>query len=1060
MANPNLSSWLPPLGATEVQADGVALPKRAVINVIGVPTSDDADAEATVIDFTGLLGGNGAEVVTLVGTGTGTAGRFEIGDLLCSANDPADEGKMKLATSANLANAGIVKHALLEVGFDGDEKNVAGSGDKVAASVLGLSGAATADTVVVDTATGRAVRKLDSAVLASDHVLGRCDKQGNTTLEPRAPGAVYAAVATVGNVLAADGSSFRSRRDVYNFADFKVGGAYPDETGATAVDAYWRLAITTMGNRTKLWVPKPINYFLMQWDGASVDGPIKAYNDNAGGNKSGLHIVGEGPGAANTAAYHFRVASKIKRGTAASVTARTNGGPLTFTADDTLETIAYVGLDMPTGTRITVSTTGTLPAPLVGGATVYYTIRQSSTTSKLATTLANALAGTAINITTTGTGTQTLDPGDYHQTWTVDPAAGITAANKARWIGRTFNSYGAATDGNNCDGAMIVDAGDNFLRVSNRNDTAAATDANNAAISWSIDEPVLDFRGADNRLEGLSFGMIGAGDIGCFLELNHPPGTGQRAVTRSQVVQCTFGSDAPSSGYYRDCIRIAQNIVCTDLTYFDHRGKNGLGEWQWTHPTQVSESIIHACAFVATAAIGARSAIALWSGSAQSKNNHITQCTFVRQMIGICVPFDLRAGGVWTSTGLAHFDVISCQSQQNFDSIIQAGGYASDIIRIDNLYGENVARVFKGLYTGSSPVAITNPYIISSVATEHPSGAWIDTNATIITINGGTIDYGNGSVPHLSHRGTQTNREAVIAIRDFTILGTTNYLTEFGTRQTLLRAPYDFGAGGQKLGFKIDGGAQVDVTFSQANFNAVLGYTVNLRRVSAREVAAMIANYVAGSKAWGDGDNAAVFVRSATNTASGSVRVEAPLSGTSANTILGFGLAATSTNRAQTRLAKDSFNLADWGFSTGTAGKVWLILEAVRRLNKSTLAQDVINNVNKRINSGALGGMQLDNVVSLNGPNANSVSCKNFNGSKDITDADVTALAVTVTLPNAEEDAAYLVSGLALTDKVGTPATKTVKVKQGSQTTSQFQVLLDATPGGGNTLTLNWMLTR
>lgn len=1003
----------------------------------------------------GLISGT-SEQVTLTGT-------VAIGDVVCSANDAATATKVALATAANLANGGAAGiRVMLEAGTVGQNKSAAGPGDIIAPSVLGLVAGATTDTVIINTTTGRASRVATTAVLASDWVLGHCDKQGNTTIDPRAPGTVSEPTATVSTILAADGNRFRARRDVYNFADFKVSGAYPDETGVVAVDAHVRLAFSTMASRTKLWVPKPSAFYRLEWSGSSVDGPLKVYNDDSGGNKRGFHIVGEGPGAANTAEYHFRIASKIKRGTAASVTARTNGGPLTFTADDTTEIISYVGLDMPTGTRVSLSTTGTLPAPLLGGATVYYTIRQSSTSSKLATTLANALAGTAVNITTTGTGTQTLDPGDYHQTITVDVAAGITAANKARWIGRPFSSYGAATDGNKCDGAMIVDVpADNTLRVSNRNDTAAATDANNGSISWWIDEPVFDFRAADMRMEGIAFGMVAAGDIGCFVELNHPPGPGQRAVTRCQIVHNTFGSDAQSSGYYRDCLRLAQNIVCTDLTYFDHRGKNGLGEWQWSHPTQVSETIIHANAFVATASIVARSAIALWSGSAQSKNNHITQCTFVRQQFGVCVPNDLRLGGVWTSTGLAHFDLASCQSQQNFDAIVQAGGYASDIIRIDNLYGENVARVFKGLNTGASPVCLTNPYIISSTTAEHPSGAWIDTNAPNLTINGGSIDYGNGSVPHITHRGTQTNREVIIAIRDFTIQGTTNYSVEFGLGIALNRGPYDFGAGGQKLGFKVDGGAQVDVTFSQANFDAVMGYTVNLRRVHTWEVAKMIQNYVAGAKSWGDGDDIWVYVRSATNTTGGSIRVEAPLSGVSANTILGFGLAATSTNRAQTRLAKDSANLADWGFSTGTSGKVWLIMEAVRRLNKSTNAQDVINNVNKRINSGTLGGLQLDNVVSLNGPNANSISCKNFNGTQAFANGDTTK---TIAFATAEEDTNFDVAAVTILKTAGTPAVAAYRWHIENKTVNGFDLVVEASPGSGGDATATtkatWMITR
>jgi len=60
-----------------------------------------------------------------------------------------------------------------------------------------------------------------------------------------------------------------------------------------------------------------------------------------------------------------------------------------------------------TGTAVVLSTTGTAPAGLTAG-TTYYAIRESSTLIMLATTRANAIAGTAIDITGQGIGTHTL----------------------------------------------------------------------------------------------------------------------------------------------------------------------------------------------------------------------------------------------------------------------------------------------------------------------------------------------------------------------------------------------------------------------------------------------------------------------------------------------------------------------------------------------------------------------------------------------------------------------------------------------------------------------------
>jgi len=91
-----------------------------------------------------------------------------------------------------------------------------------------------------------------------------------------------------------------------------------------------------------------------------------------------------------------------------------SGAQATFTANagtDTL-TLSLSNANFATGVPITVSTTGTLPAPL-GAGTTYYVIRigASSTnpgTIKLATSYANAIAGIPINLTTNGLPTNTI----------------------------------------------------------------------------------------------------------------------------------------------------------------------------------------------------------------------------------------------------------------------------------------------------------------------------------------------------------------------------------------------------------------------------------------------------------------------------------------------------------------------------------------------------------------------------------------------------------------------------------------------------------------------------
>lgn len=70
-----------------------------------------------------------------------------------------------------------------------------------------------------------------------------------------------------------------------------------------------------------------------------------------------------------------------------------------------------------TGAQVTLSTTGALPAhtppstfPTIDGVAYYYVIKVDNDTIKLANSLANALANTPIDLTTTGSGTGTVTP--------------------------------------------------------------------------------------------------------------------------------------------------------------------------------------------------------------------------------------------------------------------------------------------------------------------------------------------------------------------------------------------------------------------------------------------------------------------------------------------------------------------------------------------------------------------------------------------------------------------------------------------------------------------------
>lgn len=89
---------------------------------------------------------------------------------------------------------------------------------------------------------------------------------------------------------------------------------------------------------------------------------------------------------------------------------------LSFTVNTgTEELTTSAAHNLVTGSRVRVASTGVAPTPL-NTATDYYAIVVSGTVIKLATTLANALADTAINLTDSGSGTLTLNEQILNQT--------------------------------------------------------------------------------------------------------------------------------------------------------------------------------------------------------------------------------------------------------------------------------------------------------------------------------------------------------------------------------------------------------------------------------------------------------------------------------------------------------------------------------------------------------------------------------------------------------------------------------------------------------------------
>lgn len=84
-----------------------------------------------------------------------------------------------------------------------------------------------------------------------------------------------------------------------------------------------------------------------------------------------------------------------------------------FTVSTTTEALTFSQpIPIDTGDGVKVSSTATVPSPLVAG-TTYYAIKATDTSYQLATTLANAYAGVAIDLTSAGSGQHTLAQVNY-----------------------------------------------------------------------------------------------------------------------------------------------------------------------------------------------------------------------------------------------------------------------------------------------------------------------------------------------------------------------------------------------------------------------------------------------------------------------------------------------------------------------------------------------------------------------------------------------------------------------------------------------------------------------
>lgn len=104
----------------------------------------------------------------------------------------------------------------------------------------------------------------------------------------------------------------------------------------------------------------------------------------------------------------YRIAAASITSTSSQTMTNTLAAFSTFTSASATDTITHTNINLFPFTRVQLTTSGTLPTGLAL-ATDYYVIKLTDLTCKFASSYANAVAGTPIDLTDDGTGTHTIN---------------------------------------------------------------------------------------------------------------------------------------------------------------------------------------------------------------------------------------------------------------------------------------------------------------------------------------------------------------------------------------------------------------------------------------------------------------------------------------------------------------------------------------------------------------------------------------------------------------------------------------------------------------------------
>jgi hypothetical protein len=157
--------------------------------------------------------------------------------------------------------------------------------------------------------------------------------------------------------------------------------------------------------------------------------------------------------------------------------------------------VTWSGHGLSTGTPVIFSTTGALPTGITAG-TTYYVIAVDTNTFRIATSLANALAGTAVNTSGSQSGTHTGQRGAIDQMLSVQSVV----AGTTNFPGADFVISGSQGTGTGAGGSIVFQVAPAGSSGTAQNALAAALTINSARQAefnnGSTSAPGITFSGA------------------------------------------------------------------------------------------------------------------------------------------------------------------------------------------------------------------------------------------------------------------------------------------------------------------------------------------------------------------------------------------------------------------------------------------------------------------------------------------------------------------------------------------------------------------------------------